>query len=362
MKRIKYVISLVLMVIIFSQVLSCYECVWASGDIDITNDFTDPGFLAEVRKILGKGDSEKIYSSDVAEVTSIDISGFLSDSLRLFSIDIIYAGNIHSINGIEHFVNLKVLDCSYNKLTELDISKNTMLIELSCSDNQLTDLDISNNTALTWLSCSNNQLIELDTSNNTALTNIYCSNNQLIELDVSNNTELEELSCTGNKLTELDVFNNTELNGLWCYGNNLTKLDVSNNAALGYLDCLENNMHSPDVVIGWQEIGLVLQETFDFYPQNDGNTASAHMPEYITDSQLQSSTQTLQSYINTMTANLKTEPIEIDLLTLFAEEYISQAASTTVTGDISINLAEVQNLQGSAHDARMAAYQRMLNL
>ena len=134
---------------------------------------------------------------------------------------------------------------------------------------QLTTLDVSNNTALTWLWCYKNELKTLDISTNIALTELNCSFNELATLDVSTNTALTELYCHFNELTTLDVSHNAALTRLECYKNELKTLDVSNNAALQVLYCSNNYMVSPDDVIGWQEIGLVLNNTFFFYPQRD---------------------------------------------------------------------------------------------
>jgi Leucine-rich repeat (LRR) protein len=88
---------------------------------------------------------------------------------------------IADMTGLEAFVNLTRLECSYNQLTSLDVSANTALTDLGvlfqptdrpgckcqyrtnlpcdCS-NQLTSLDVSANTALTYLDCYSNQLTE----------------------------------------------------------------------------------------------------------------------------------------------------------------------------------------------------------
>ena len=108
--------------------------------------------------------------------------------------------------------------CAENKLTALDVSKNTALTDLYCSRNQLTTLDVSKNTALTDLDCGYNQLTTLDVSKNTALTYLSCRNNQLTTLDVSKNTALTKLSCDNNQLTSLDV-SNTDMDDLNCYDN-----------------------------------------------------------------------------------------------------------------------------------------------
>ena len=125
---------------------------------------------------------------------------------------------ITNLKGIEYFTSLNNLWCAENKLTALDVSKNTALTDLYCSRNQLTTLDVSKNTALTDLDCCYNQLTTLDVSKNTALTYLSCRNNQLTTLDVSKNTALTKLSCDNNQLTSLDV-SNTDMDDLNCYDN-----------------------------------------------------------------------------------------------------------------------------------------------
>ena len=147
----------------------------------------------------------------------------------------------------EDNVQLTVLYCSSNQLTELDVTNSTALQSLECHNNQLTELDVSNNTTLLYLSCVSNQLTELDITNNTALVYLSCSYNQLTELDVSNNTALEMLSCVSNQLTELDITNNTALTVLYCSFNQLTELDVTNNTALQSLECHNNQLTELDV-------------------------------------------------------------------------------------------------------------------
>ncbi len=177
------------------------------------------------------GSDGKLTGEEIAGVTSIDVS----------------SKSIQSLKGIEYFTELTTLYCSSNKLTSLDVSKNTALTELSCGANKLTSLDVSKNTALTWLSCYKNQLTSLDVSKNTALTGLHCYNNQLTSLDVSKNTKLWDLYCNRNQLTSLDVSKNTALTTLYCYSNQLTSLDVSKNTALTKLWCGGNQLTSLDV-------------------------------------------------------------------------------------------------------------------
>ena len=86
--------------------------------------------------------------------------------------------SISNLKGIEAFTTLTYLDCSFNELTSLDVSKNTALTYLDCGSNQLTSLDVSKNTALTILGCSGNQLTSLDISKNIALRKFSCFGNK----------------------------------------------------------------------------------------------------------------------------------------------------------------------------------------
>ena len=143
--------------------------------------------------------------------------------------------------------DVTVLFCSGNKLTTLDVFKNTALEKLDCSDNQLTALDVSKNTALKSLGCPNNQLTALDISKNTALTTLTCFNNQLTALDLSKNTALAALNCCNNQLTALDVSQNIALTELYCSNNQLKALDVSKNTALTNLDCFGNQIKGEEM-------------------------------------------------------------------------------------------------------------------
>lgn len=71
-------------------------------------------------------------SFDVATMTNVDVSGL----------------GIESLEGIEYFCALIALDCSDNKISELDLGMNTFLKKLDASENALTSLDLSRNALL----------------------------------------------------------------------------------------------------------------------------------------------------------------------------------------------------------------------
>jgi len=174
--------------------------------------------------------------------------GMLTEDEIAWMTEIVVPGkNIASLKGIEYFTALTSLQCPFNQLTSLDVSKNTALTNLECGQNQLTSLDVSKNTALKNLYCEENQLTSLDVSKNAALMDLSCWSNQLTSLDVSQNTALIYLICEQNQLTSLDVSKNAALTELECGRNQLTSLDVSQNTALMGLSCSDNQLTSLDV-------------------------------------------------------------------------------------------------------------------
>ena len=196
-------------------------------------DIPDANFKASLiqQHLIDTNNDREISISEAENITSINCQGDF----------------IQSLEGIQYFPALRELNCSYNELTTLDLSKNTKLIFLYCTNNNLTTLELSKNTRLQHLACSENNLTILDISNNTMLFFIHCYSNKLASLDVSKNTELEGLSCDKNNLTTLDVSKNTKLGALACGENNLTTLDISKNRKLSNLSCTNNQLISLDV-------------------------------------------------------------------------------------------------------------------
>ena len=169
-------------------------------EIKDTNNFPDKRFAADIHRhdknadgFLSKQERDNVKDMNLG----LDTLG--------------YGRNIESLQGIEYFQKLELLECSYNKITELDMSSNSALKNLGCNNNQLTQLNVSGNNALTSLSCGDNQLTALDVSSNLNLTLLRCRNNQLRSLNLSHNSNLMSLNCDNNQLTFLDLSNNVKL-------------------------------------------------------------------------------------------------------------------------------------------------------
>ena len=158
----------------------------------------------------------------------------------------IYNGKLTNLD-VSFNTMLTSLTCYYNQLTTFDLSNNTVLRELHCYENQLTAIDVSANTALKILDCCGNKLVSLSVSGAATLEKLYCERNQMTSLDVSGAPALIYLGCNSNNLTSLNVGANTLLARLDCYNNQLTSLDLSNNSALTYLSCSNNMLTNLDL-------------------------------------------------------------------------------------------------------------------
>ena len=128
------------------------------------NTFPDANFRSYVSSSDRDTNRDGYLSvSEIAAVTRINV----------------YNKNIASLQGIECFTAMTILDCRKNQLTSLDLSKNTALVNLDCGNNQLATLDVSQNPALSTLYCNNNQLTSLDVSHNPSLKNFSCFMNRI---------------------------------------------------------------------------------------------------------------------------------------------------------------------------------------
>ena len=229
-KRTRIVSALLTLAMVFTFLpFSAFAATDSYGPVYITDaNVPDKTFREYLLKQFDKDGNGVLTPAERYAVTEIDVENKY----------------ISNLSGLQFFPNLKVLNCSHNRLTSLDVSKNTVLQELVCWENQLTSLDVSQNTALQELACFENQLTSLDVSQNPALQKLNCGHNRLTSLDVSKNTELTYLKCSYNRLTELDVSKNTELTYLDCGYNRLTELDVSQNTKLTALYFVSNKITS----------------------------------------------------------------------------------------------------------------------
>lgn len=122
-------------------------------------------------------------------------------------IDVSKLKDCGNLKGVSWFANLRTLNCNNCSLTQLDVSKNSLLEKLFCSSNKISSLNLNNNKRLIWLICDNNSLTSLDLRNNVELVWLFCNDNQLEKIDISGNKELKILYAQSNKLSYIDIKN-----------------------------------------------------------------------------------------------------------------------------------------------------------
>lgn len=181
-------------------------------------------------KIDEKHFPDKVFREEVVRKFDTNRNGVLSDA-ELKAVKEVRAAErkIYSLKGIEYFTSAVLIHCQYSYLKELDVSKNTELVQLNCFGNSISTLDLSRNRKLENLICGMNAMTELDVSRNKELKLLYCSYSQLKELDVRKNEKLVELKLTKSfYLEKVKIGQKKHMEILWaseCMS--LKELDIS---------------------------------------------------------------------------------------------------------------------------------------
>lgn len=127
--------------------------------------------VKEIYAGLGSGGTATANADGTVTLSDDDLSALAAmTTLELPT------GGVTSLPGLGYCTGLNELDCSFNELTELNLSGLTKLTTLWCQRNQLTTLDVSGLTQLTDLWCFSNNLTALDITQLSSLYRIYCGN------------------------------------------------------------------------------------------------------------------------------------------------------------------------------------------
>ena len=235
----KRILSIVLcLVMVFS--LLPFTASAASSTLINEETFPDPMFREYVLKIVGSSvlTEEKARQIEVLDVSWSNIKKVLGKR-----------DPITSLRGIKYLKYVKNLNCSYQKLTTLNLELNSRVEKLNCSGNQLTDLWLDpRGNSLRYLDCGGNKLTALDLSKSPELTELSCSSNKLTSLDLSANTKLQKIIAQVNALTTLDTRNLPELTYLNLQANfDLKAIDVSKSTKLEFLNVAQGKLTSLNV-------------------------------------------------------------------------------------------------------------------
>ena len=181
-------------------------------------------------KIDEKHFPDQVFREEVVRKFDTNRNGVLSDA-ELKAVKEVRAAerDIHSLKGIEYFTSATLIYCQYSYLTELDVSRNTELVQLNCFGNSIKTLDLSKNRKLEKLVCGMCAMTELDVSKNKELKLLYCSYSNLKELDVRKNEKLVELKLPHSfYLEKVKIGQKKHMEVLWasdCMA--LKELDIS---------------------------------------------------------------------------------------------------------------------------------------
>ena len=124
---------------------------------------------------------------------------------NLIKLDIDY--NLDGTLVLEGFTHLRILNCIYSRLANLDLSDCSRLERLDCSYSSLTHLN---------LSCCPNMI------------EIRCFS-KIVDLDISNCSKLKVLDCSSNYLTQLPIGieETKELTYFDCSNNNISRCEIT---------------------------------------------------------------------------------------------------------------------------------------
>ena len=231
-----------------------------------TAEIPDPGF----RQYLM--DTHPSYFNENDEL--------IIDSARKKNSIKAYHYGIKDLTGIEHFVNLSVLDVSNNELTFIpDLTMLTQLDELIIDSNRVDSMaPIQGITTLRNFKCDVNNLDKLpEVSGMTTLQRIFCRSNNLTEIpDLSGCSSFMHLICTFNQIDSLSDFASTpSMFRLICHNNQLSSLpDYSQHPNLRELLAWNNQFTFDDILV------MTRQSTFDteyhISPQDSADTKTVY--------------------------------------------------------------------------------------
>ena len=159
-------------------------------------------YIREHYEGLMEGDSLNILSAEELIINDLmDVSNL----------------GITNLDGIQFFKDLRDINCSNNKISDLNMLPESMR-DINCSNNRLTKLPYF--PRLYYLDCSNNSIEELPYYENLEI--LICRNNQIKKLG-KNTRRLFHLDCSNNLITILEELP-VEMNYLKINNNQIKKI------------------------------------------------------------------------------------------------------------------------------------------
>jgi Leucine-rich repeat (LRR) protein len=132
---------------------------------------------------------------------------------------VISFGNIKGTIQLNNLPNLQELNCSHNRITEIQGLQLPNLQKLFCSNNQITNIQELQLPNLQKLYCFNNQITAIQELQLPNLQELYCSNNQITNIQELQLPNLQELNCSYNQIVILSFILPTVFRTLYYYDN-----------------------------------------------------------------------------------------------------------------------------------------------
>lgn len=168
----------------------------------------------------------KVLTSAISTITTLNVSGRVIENLK----------------GIEGFVALTLLDCSFNFIGQLNITGLENLVHLNCKSNSLGSLNFDGLNHLLYVDCSYNNLSTLSTTGVSELLTLYCNNNNLSNLNLNSLSNLFDIKCNNNSISTLQINQSSGLINLECQNNLLTNINLPNTTAVQSINCSNNQL------------------------------------------------------------------------------------------------------------------------
>ena len=168
-----------------------------------------------------------------------------------------------NINKINNLPNLQILNCSYNKIKDIEGLQLPNLQTLNCSHNQIVDiqglqlpnlqklycyhnkiidiqgLQLPN---LQTLNCSNNKIIDIEGLQLFNLQKLYCYHNKIIDVQGLQLPNLQTLNCSHNQIVDIQGLQLPNLQVLFCYHNKIINIEGLQLPNLQVLYCSNNKI------------------------------------------------------------------------------------------------------------------------
>lgn len=188
---------------------------------------------------------EKTYilsENNTAQQQLIDLLDTLNPTTTVeLNIDYALSGAVDfSILGSMGFTKIKKINLGKGKITSIDHIPNTVT-EFNCPENILIHLKLPSEIKI--VNCSHNHISDLELDGIHHLTKLNCEYNELTELDPIPES-IQEIHCSHNHLTRLDLNELTNLKVLHCSHN---KLMIIQNLQIQLEDLKMDNNPMPEI-------------------------------------------------------------------------------------------------------------------